>query len=134
MKISTSLASAWAQTFLSEIVAGSTANPKIEIYSGTMPATVSGTPGGTLLAELELTQTAGSESDGTITFDPIADDDEANGSGEASWGRILNRDGDAVGLFSVSNTSGNGELQLSTTTFVEGLPVSISSASIQVGD
>ena len=133
MKTITSVRTSVGQVVLAAITNGSAQLPKIEIYSGTMPASMGLSITDTLLAELELAATAGTVTSGVLTFDAIADDLEANASGSPGWARVLDRDGAEVHYLTVSVGGGGGELQLSSESLQAGNPVSISSASIAMG-
>ena len=87
----------------------------------------------TLLSEHDLTTTAGTVSDGVITFGAISDDPSAKATGDAGWARILDRDGDEVMYLSVTQTGGGGDIQLNTVSISSGLPVSITSGTFTVG-
>ncbi|MCK7542975.1 hypothetical protein MLC59_02165 [Marinobacter bryozoorum] len=133
MIISGSLASSWAQTLLTEIASGTADLPKLQIYSDPAPASTTETVTGTLLAEAALIQTAGTESGGVVTLEFDSGSNTALASGDATWGRIINRDGDTVGIFTVGPEDSSAELKLTSSLFAQGLPVTITSATIQIG-
>jgi len=99
----------------------------LRIYSGTRPAT--GGAATTLLAELTLNATfAPSAASNLLTLNAITADTSANATGTASWFRIVT----SAGTFVIDGdvaTSGS-DLNVSTTSFVAGATVSVSSATI----
>lgn len=134
MKITTALRSAIAQDLIAAMAAGSTnPNPVLEIYDGSIPASMGGAISDTLLATLTLTATVGSESGGVITFDAITEDSSADASGDAGWCRVLDRDGNEAAYFTISETGGGGEIQFNSTSIVVGAPVAVSSLTVTVG-
>lgn len=102
----------------------------IRIYDGTRPAT--GGSATTLLAELTCSDPAGTIGSGTLTFSSITQDSSANATGTATWFRLVDSTAAVVGDGSVG-TSG-ADLNLVTTSIVSGQPVSITSASISIGN
>ncbi len=133
MKLTTALRASIAQEILAAITNGSASNPKLEIYDGTEPSSMGQTITDTLLSEHDLTTTAGTESNGVITFGVITDDPSANNSGTAGWARILDRTGAEVLYLSVTQSGGGGNIQLNTVNISTGLPVSITSGTFTVG-
>jgi len=61
---------------------------------------------------------------GQITAEAIAPVDADEG-GTAAWFRILDGDGDVILQGSVTDTTGNGDLKVSSTTVVAGIEVSV---------
>ena len=133
MKLTPARRSSIATSIISDMAAGTAANPKIQIYTGSLPAAMGGTIAGTLLAELETTVGAATKSGGTITFDAIENDASANNTGTAGWARVIDRDGAEALYLSVSVTGGSGDLKLNTLSIEAGGPVAITSATITVG-
>ena len=133
MKIRTSLRTALANEMLAAITTGTLGSPKLEIYSGSMPAAIGDAISGTLLAEFTLTNTFGTVSDGVITLDPIDPDTDPAATGTAGFGRLLDRDGNEVLYMTVSIVGSGGEIQLSSLDIAPGEPVSISSGVIRAG-
>jgi len=133
MKLTTSRRSTIAQGILADMANGTTANPKIQLYSGSMPSSIGGAISGTLLAELETSTAVGSESSGVITFDPVSNDTSANATGTVGWARVLDRDGAEALYLTVSVTGGGGDIEMNTLDIVQGGPVAISSGTITVG-
>lgn len=133
MKLTTALRSTIAQEIIAAMATGTASTPMIEIYTGSVPATMGGSISDTLLAELAMTNAAATETGGVITLDTITNDSSANATGTAGWARIIDRDGAEVIYLSVSATGGGGELQFNTVSFTSGAPVAISSGTITVG-
>jgi hypothetical protein len=109
--------------------AGASAN--IRIYDGTRPAT--GGAGTTQLALLVCNATfAPAASGGVLTLNAIANDASADATGTATWGRLESSGATHVFDFSVG-TSGT-DLIMSTAAFVIGAVISITSATITMGN
>lgn len=121
-----------AQTLLASFSAGSMSLPKIEIYEGTMPASIGDVISGTLLASFDLSSSVGVESNGVITFDQMQPDTSPPASGTAEWARLLDRDGTEKAYMTVSETPGS-DITLSTTAISAGEPVALTSGTISVG-
>jgi hypothetical protein len=97
----------------------------LRIYDGTRPATA-GSPT-TLLAELTCgTPFAAGASGGVLTLGSITQDSAANGTGTATWFRIVKSDGSTFVLDGSCGTSGS-DLNLVTTSITTGQPVQITS-------
>ena len=106
---------------------------RINIYSGTMPATVTtALTSQVLLATLTFADPCGTITDGVLTMDAITQDASANATGTAAWARITDSDGNIVMDINVSATGGSGALQMNTTSIVAGGPVLITSFVISV--
>lgn len=133
MKLTTALRSSIAQSIIADMAKGTLASPKIQIYTGSMPANMGGSITATLLAELLTTNGVATESAGTITFDAISDDSSANASGTAGWARLLDRDGAEAVYLSVTATGGGGDIEMNTLEIAVGGPVAITSGTIVVG-
>jgi len=134
VKITPTLRSAIAQDLIAAMAAGSTnPNPVLEIYDGSIPASMGGAISDTLLATLTLTAQAATESNGVITFDPITEDVSADDNGQMGWCRILDRDGDEAVYFTISDNAGNGEIKFNSTTVVAGSPVAVTNLTVTVG-
>lgn len=105
----------------------------INIYSGTMPATVTtALTSQVLLATLTFADPCGTITDGVLTMDAITQDASADATGMAAWARITDSDGNVVMDINVSATGGSGALQMNTTSIVAGGPVLITSFVISV--
>lgn len=105
---------------------------KIEIRSGTRPATPNTTATGTLLATVTLINPAfGAASTGVATLaDPVAVTGVA--AATATWFRAMNNASAAVIDGDVTATGGGGDLTLSTTTISVGLTIDITGGTITV--
>lgn len=102
---------------------------KIEVRSGTQPATGDTAATGTLLATIVLADPAGTVATGVLTFtDPAAV--SAVAAGTASWFRLMDNSGDTVLDGDVTATGGGGQLQLATTALTVGLSVDVTSFTI----
>ena len=102
----------------------------LRIYDGTRPAT--GGTATTLLAELPLSATAGTVSNGVLTFNTITSDTVADATGTATWARVTTSAGAAVADFSVG-TSGT-EIILDSVSVVAGGTVAVSSGVLTEGN
>ena len=100
--------------FLQMGTAGATAN----VYDGARPA-LGAVPTGVLLVAIPLAVPVGTVGNGVLTITPTADALNA-ATGQASWARILNGDGDLAWDCDVSDASGTGELVLTATTLYIG--------------
>ncbi len=111
--------------------AGVAESGKIEIRSGTQPATVGGSATGTLLAELSLDSTPfGASSAGSAALSDTPVQVDATASGTAGYYRIL----DSEGNISEDGTCGtsDADMILSTTSLVAGVQFSITSGTLAV--
>lgn len=133
MKFKTTLRSAMAQEIVSAIAAGSASAPKLQIYDGAMPTGIGGAISGSLLAELEVSNTVGTVANGVLTFGSITDDSSANASGDPTWARILDRDGGEVIHLTASAQGGSGEVQVNPGTISAGEPVTATLGVIRAG-
>jgi hypothetical protein len=129
MRIATAVrnAAADASVDLVDVGAGTAV---LEVYSGSAPATIGDAPAGDLLVSFDLADPAfGAAAAGvaTVLGVPIA----AVGVGDdtASYGRFLDKDGNALYDTEDIGTSGN-TITMSTTTVSTGLDVDLNSATI----
>jgi len=100
----------------------------IEIRDGSAPTNVDDAATGTVLAVLLFgTPAFGAAVNGVATANAIAADPAADATGTASWCRLKTSGGAALIQGSVSPSGGGGDLQLSTTSIVALVAVSISS-------
>lgn len=100
---------------------------KIFIYTGAQPASPDSAATGTLLATLALSATAGTVSNGVLTFNTITDG-TAVATGTAGYARVVTSANAAVLDLDVGTSATS--VILNTTSIVTGGPVQISSASI----
>ena len=112
------------------IVTAIGASGLLRIYDGSRPA--SGGTATTLLAELALSATAGTTSNGVLTFSTITQDSRANATGTATWFRVVTSGGTFVIDGNVATSA--SDLNLTTTSIVATQPVSVTSATITDGN
>lgn len=129
VRIATTLRNAMVQQAQILTDAGPAAG-KIEVRTGTQPATPETAATGTLLATIVLGDPSyGAPATGVITgADPAPV--TAVASGTATWCRQLDSTGAAVLDGDVTATGGGGYLQLATTTLSTGLSVDVTSLSL----
>ncbi|SFM71247.1 hypothetical protein [Marinobacter pelagius] len=132
MKIKTLDRTEFAQIILDAMAAGTTSSPTIELYTGTIPSSMGGAIGDTLLATLTLTNTVGTVSNGVLTLDAITEDASADAAGIIGWARALDRDGVEAAYFTVAD-NGTGDINFASVDISAGQPVGISSFTITVG-
>lgn len=105
----------------------------LEIYDGAQPS-----KGGTvtnLLAQLVFSTTSfPAASTETLTANAITDDSAANATGTATWFRVTDSTGAFVMDGTVGLTGSGADLELSNTSVVLGVPVSVSSFVISGGN
>lgn len=125
------------QAMLDAITTGAGASAKLRFYSGTRPATNGAIT--TLLAELICNATfapaASGTTDGaavTLTLNAIASAN-ASATGTATWFRIYKSDGTTFVMDGDVGTSGS-DLNMTSTSFVSGQPVAVSSFVITEGN
>lgn len=88
------------------------------IYDGARPS-LGGAPAGTLLVTIALAEPIGAVAGGVLTLTPTADAlNEA--TGQATWARIVNGNGDLAWDCDVSDLNGTAELILTSTTLYIG--------------
>lgn len=134
MKLTTARRSTIAQGILADMAAGTTvANPLLQIYTGTIPASMGGAITDTLLATLTLPATVGTEASGVITFGTITEDSAADATGTAGWARVLDRNSAEAVYLTITGTGGGGDIELNVTAITAGGPVAITSGTITVG-
>ena len=119
-------------TMLDAITTQAGASAKLRIYSGTRPAT--GGAVTTLLAELVCSATfAPAAAGGVLTVNAVADDSSADGTGTATWFRLVQSDGTTHVLDGDVGTSGS-DLNLDDVSIVAGDVVAVSSWTITEGN
>jgi hypothetical protein len=133
MRISDAVRNALATAFATAVDAG-TGDSKLQLYSGTRPGSIGGTPSGDLLAELTLPGPAfGSPSAGTITADTIPPTVGTSAAGAGGtpvgWFRVLDGDGTVVEDSASVGTSGT-ELVLNQTSVYEGEDVEVTAWTV----
>ena len=132
MKIRVSLGQTLAQAVLADMVTGSGSDPKIELYTGTMPASLGNTITDTLLATFTLSSTVGTESNGVITFSGWTDEDSAPAGGAVGWARLLNKSGTEIMYLSAGGSGSGASVIVSPLTVVSGEPVNLTSGVIRM--
>lgn len=90
---------------MSAAVTEAGANALIELYNGAQPATLGGTPAGTLLVECVAGATLGTVSAGVLTFNSITGDASANASGTPTWCRVKKSTSEVVADLVVSGAA-----------------------------
>lgn len=128
--ISTGARNDMATALLAQIDSGSGPG-RLQLYNGARPAT--GGAATTLLAELTLSDPAGTVANGTLTFSAITADNSANASGTVTWARIVTSAGTFVADGSVTVTGGGGDVQINATSISAGQQVVCTSAVITIG-
>lgn len=115
-----------AQALAEAFIAALGPNAYGEIYTAPLPADPNEAPSTqVLLGTLTMGATAGMATDGVVTLNPISQDPAADASGEMAWCRWHQEGGAAVCNMAISDLSGSGPMKFSTTTVVEGGPISI---------
>lgn len=102
---------------------------KLQLWSGSRPATVGGSPAGTKLAEFNLPDPAfGAASAGVATANAITDT-TGLASGTVGFARVLDEDGNA--LWDNDDVGvGSGQIQLNTLSISSGVDVSVTSWTV----
>lgn len=118
---------------LQTIVTDLGASANLLIYGGPRPATGAPPTGATLLVTIPLKNPVGTISAAQLTFTK-PDDVQATAGGTAAWGRIVSGDSSTMIDLSVTDTTGNGEVKLNTTTISTGLYVSCQSIVCNEGN
>ena len=127
--VNTTARNAYATAIKDLIDAGGSAG-SIEILSGTRPAT--GNPGGTTLSVHTLSYPCGSVTGAKLTFSAIGSDLAAVGTGEPSWFRIK----DSNGNFVVDGSAGapGADVVVIPNLINSGNRVDISALEMTLGD
>lgn len=105
---------------------------KIRFYSGTRPAT--GGAETTLLAECALSATAGTVSNGVLTFNAITNDAAIDATGVVSWFRVMTSANAAQVDGTVTATGGGGDITTPSTSWTANEPLAVSSFVITEGN
>lgn len=102
----------------------------LEIYSGVAPANIGDAPGGTLLVSFDLPNPAfGAAAAGVATALGVPIAAVGVGAGTAGYGRLLDRDGNAI--FDTDDVGTSGQIiNLSTTTVSIGLDMDLTSMTV----
>lgn len=110
-------------------LAGATA---VLLIYGTVRPSTGGAAGGAALVSIPLKSPIGAIAAAVLTFDK-PDDVQATGTGTATWARITDGTNPLIDL-SVTDTTGNGEVKLNTTTITTGLFISAQSIQVTEGN
>lgn len=124
---SMNLRNARSQDIVNQIGAAGTLN----IMGGTRPPT--GGAAGAPLGTLALENPAGTVLNAVLTFTK-PNDTPAVGNGTATWARISDGSGNQVADLSLTDTTGNGEVKLNTTTISTGLWMSVQAMQVTEGN
>jgi hypothetical protein len=104
------------------------ASGKLRIYSGVKPAV--GGAETTILATLPLSATAGTVSNGVLTFNAITNDSSADATGTPTWARLMTSADVAVADMTAG--VGSGDINFDASIVVGGV-VSVTSLVITDG-
>ena len=116
------------QNIIFQSIADAVSGGRVELYGGVKPATrETAVTTQTKFGTLTLATPAGSVSNGQLTFGAITPDSAADASGSATWARVKSSTGEVMFDCSVSAIGGTGVLQMASTYFAAGSPVSIAS-------
>ena len=112
------------------------AEGKIEIYTGSIPATVETAATGTKLGTLTFSYPCGTvnTAGSVVSLDmaAITQDSAADATGTAAWARILTSANVPVLDIDITSTGGGGSLTLNTTNIVIGGPILITAFVVGV--
>lgn len=104
-------------------------NGRINIYTGSQPATAATAATGTLLATLTLASDAmGTPSAGSVAFSAITSDTNIDATGTAGWGRIYRTTDTAPG-----STGDSDDLRIDFSIGTSGQDVNFDSVSFVAG-
>ncbi len=102
----------------------------LRLYNGTKPSAL-GTPAGTLLATLTLSNPAGTVSNGELTLGSVTQTNTSHVNGTPTFARFSNSGGTAVADIDIG--AGAGNLQF-TGTVVNGQNVTITGVTLTAGN
>lgn len=104
---------------------------KIEIRSGSAPTNADDADAGTLLAEGTFgTPAFAGAVNGVAAANAITQDASANNSGTATHFRLKTSGGAVVAQGSITTLGGGGDMQVSSTSVVSGVPFSFTSGQL----
>lgn len=105
---------------------------KIELRTGSQPATPATAATGTLLATINLVDPAfGAPTNGVGTITDIGAD-TGDAAGDAGWFRAYDFSGDVVFDGSITATGGGGQIELNTVTISVGVAIDIGALTFTV--
>lgn len=125
--ISDSLANDRLTAVLTNLDNGS-GRAKISIYDGARPAF--GVASGNVLVRISLDKPSGSVAGRVLTL-TASDAALVLKSGDATWARVFNANGDIAFDADVSDATGQGDIRLSKTILYEGGEVTLTSAKLR---
>lgn len=103
----------------------------LEIRTGAPPATPATADSGTLLATLTFSDPAfGSASTGVATASSITSDTNVDNSGTAGHFRIKDSNGVVIMQGTITATSGGGDMEFNTVSFVAGGTAAVTSMTV----
>lgn len=131
MNVNAALQTAWITALKTALDTGGSGAATIEIYSGTMPASVAtAITTQVLLGILTCSYPCGTISGGTLTFSAITPEDDALATNTATWARFKDRTGAAVCDMDVTVSGGGGALQANTVNITIHGPISLPSLTV----
>jgi len=131
LRISNAAAIAAANAVV-DLIDGGTGAGEIHIYTGSAPTNVEDAPTGTLLAELVMSDPAfGNAADinpgARATASAVADDSDANATGNAGYFRVVDSDDTAIMQGTVTATGGGGDMEINSVAIQQNATVSVTS-------
>jgi hypothetical protein len=133
LSFSVSLRNSRATQILNALDAAS-GNGYFQFFTATRPSTGAALTSQVLLGTCTLSKPCGSVSSGTLTFSAIADDDYADNSGEATWVRGFDGNGNFVLDMNVTDQAGAGPVKMTSTSVISGGRLSFTSCVIAEGN
>lgn len=120
-----------ADAFAALVDAGAAAGT-IEIYDGTMPATVAtAVTSQVALATIDLSDPAfGAAAAGVLGASGLPLSTTADASGTATWARVLDSDATPIADIDVTTTGGGGTMQLNTVALTSGGELSLTAFAL----
>jgi hypothetical protein len=133
IKIAAATRTSMAEAIIADLDAGE-GPATVEFYTGDMPAgPATAVTDQVKLGTLTCADPCATATNGVITFAPIAQDDAADASGNATWARFRDSTGAAVLDVDVTDEAGTGTIKLNTTTIVAGGPIRLNSQTLTLG-
>lgn len=103
----------------------------MEIRSGIQPSSAQDAATGSLLGTVTFSDPAfAAASEGQATANAIASDTNADNSGQASWARVKDSNGNTVQDYDVTDAGGNGTVKLNNVNIVAGGSIAVTSMTI----
>lgn len=107
---------------------------RLQIYSGTRPATGAAPGAAVLLADIPLNDPCGTVASGVLTFGGMPREATAAAGGTAAWARFVDSTGAFVADASVTVSGGGGIVQLASLTIANGQTVRVTSGQLTEGN